>query len=313
MGRGPSYPYVNLSEAVELSRKVYDFTRKSAAPLGSVIKDAWQYSPTSSSGEKVLAALKSFGLLEESASGDAKVVKISDKAYRILVDEQGSPERLKALREAALSPKWYRFCWDTWGIEMPPSMRSSLLFEHGFVESTVDKFIQDYKDTVQFAKIIDGEKDPVTQTDSNPESATGPKIGDSVQWESQGVLQFSEPKRVREISDDGEWAFLEGSNTGVPMKELAVVAIPTGRADPKLPPKPKSVLEMRPPPSAFRQDVFSLPEGTVTIQWPSDISAESFQDMTDWLKLLERKIRRSIPTTGKNTYPALNNQHGDEQ
>ena len=155
MGRGPSYPYVNLEEAVGLTRKVYEFTRKAAAPLASVVKEAWEYSPTSSSGEKVLAALKAFGLVEESASGDSKMLKISDSAYRILVDDEQSTERKACLREAALSPKWYRFCWDKWAAEMPPSMRSNLLIEHGFVESTVDKFIQDYKDSMKFGGVLE--------------------------------------------------------------------------------------------------------------------------------------------------------------
>jgi hypothetical protein len=45
---------------------------------------------------------------------------------------------------------------------------------------------------------------------------------------------------------------------------------------------------------AFRQDVFSLAEGPVTIQWPASLSSESIQDLGDWLKILERKIKRSV-------------------
>lgn len=43
-----------------------------------------------------------------------------------------------------------------------------------------------------------------------------------------------------------------------------------------------------------RQDVFSLVEGPVTIQWPAVISAESYQDLADWLDILKRKISRSV-------------------
>ncbi len=233
MGRGPSYPYVNLSEAVELTRKVYNFTRKSPAPLPSVVKDAWEYSPTSSSGEKVLAALKAFGLVEETVSGEAKMLKISERAYRILVDDAESAERLKALRDAALSPKWYKFCWETWGKEMPPSMRSNLLFEHHFVESTVDKFIEDYKASIQFGRIVEEAKEAVSKKKSKEEENGSVQIGDAVQWESQGVVQFADPQRVREVSEDGQWAFVEGSNTGLPVKELTVVTQPI---DSKTPP-----------------------------------------------------------------------------
>lgn len=43
-----------------------------------------------------------------------------------------------------------------------------------------------------------------------------------------------------------------------------------------------------------RQDVFSLAEGTVTIQWPASLSQESFQDLSDWLAIVQRKIGRSV-------------------
>lgn len=304
MGRGPSYPYVNLEEAIGLARKVYDFTRKSAAPLESVIKEAWDYSATSSSGDKVLAALKAFGLVEELASGDAKMLKISDRGYRILVDDEKSPERLTALAEAALSPKWYRFCWEKWGAEMPPSMRSNLLFEHRFVESTVDRFIEDYKKTIEFGGVLSGAEAVPTAKNSIGECKASIRIGDSVQWESQGVLQFSEPKRVRELSEDGQWAFVDGSNTGMPVNELTVVEPKTDSSPaPKvsLPPRPRTWVEAQKaagelPSNApgTRQDVFSLAEGQVMIQWPSVISKESFQDFSDWLKILERKIGRSV-------------------
>lgn len=47
----------------------------------------------------------------------------------------------------------------------------------------------------------------------------------------------------------------------------------------------------------MREDVFSLAEGKVTIQWPTPLSADSIQDLKDWLKILERKIARSATAT----------------
>jgi len=32
------------------------------------------------------------------------------------------------------------------------------------------------------------------------------EVGSYVQWESQGVLQFAEPKKIKGFSEDGEWA-----------------------------------------------------------------------------------------------------------
>jgi hypothetical protein len=48
------------------------------------------------------------------------------------------------------------------------------------------------------------------------------------------------------------------------------------------------------PSAGVRQDVFSLTEGPVTIQWPATLSPESFQDLADWLDIVKRKIGRSV-------------------
>ena len=54
-----------------------------------------------------------------------------------------------------------------------------------------------------------------------------PQIGSLVQWESGGQVQFTEPKRVRGLTEDGLWAFVDGSDTGLPVKELTVVSVGT--------------------------------------------------------------------------------------
>lgn len=44
----------------------------------------------------------------------------------------------------------------------------------------------------------------------------------------------------------------------------------------------------------MKQDVFSLSEGEAVLSWPTPLSAESIADIKDWLKIMERKISRSI-------------------
>ena len=53
------------------------------------------------------------------------------------------------------------------------------------------------------------------------------------------------------------------------------------------------------PTRAMRQDIFSLAEGTASIQWPTPLSEESIQDLKDWLKIVERKITRSVETESR--------------
>ena len=50
------------------------------------------------------------------------------------------------------------------------------------------------------------------------------KIGDLVQWTSNGVDQFETPRRVRAIQthEGTEWIFIEGTETGLPIREVSV-------------------------------------------------------------------------------------------
>jgi len=45
---------------------------------------------------------------------------------------------------------------------------------------------------------------------------------------------------------------------------------------------------------SMRQDVFSIEEGAVTIEWPAALSVESLKDIEDWLTIVKRKISRSV-------------------
>ena len=56
------------------------------------------------------------------------------------------------------------------------------------------------------------------------------KIGDEVQWTSQGTDQFAEPRKIKSISEDGKYAFVEGSDTGIPVAELSVTEVKPAEA-----------------------------------------------------------------------------------
>src|SRR5882757_9179473 len=60
-----------------------------------------------------------------------------------------------------------------------------------------------------------------------PKSAN---TGDLVQWTSGGIDQFETPRRVQSVHrrDGKEWAFVQGTNTGVPLSELTVVPPKSG-------------------------------------------------------------------------------------
>jgi hypothetical protein len=299
MGRGPSYPFVDLEAAIGLTQKIYDYTKRSAASTDAIVEHALKYSLKSSGGIKVLAALKSYGLTEELNGNKAKTTKITDSAYRILVDDPESPERREAIQAAALAPKWYRFCWDKWGPSPPPSMRSTLLVNYGFIPTTVDSFLRDYKKTLDFAGLQEASEDqgPSNLNGSVPKSNF--KIGEYVQWESQGMLRMPAARKLTHYSPGGDFAFVEGALTGIPAAELIAAE----------PPEPEPAEQFTPPnifipailkPGApggakMQTETFALPEGvTGQLQWPSTMSAEAYEDFVYQLEGLKRRVSRAV-------------------
>lgn len=298
MGRGPSYPYIGLEEAVVQARKVYDYAKRGPAAAESVVTEGLKYSATSSSGEKVLAALKYFGLLEDAATSNGKAVKLTQKAIRILLDDQNSAERQEELRSAALAPKWYEYCWKKWGTEMPPAMRSNLLIEHGFVESTIDGFLKNYKASIAFAGLLDSVQ-PAKAEESKEKSGYIPKVGEYVQWESQGTLRMPAAKRVTGFSPDRDFAFVEGSPTGIPIEEV-IPSDPPAQEDSVKPqtfftpsqPKPNVASTGG---SKMQTETFALPDGvTGQLQWPSVITSEAYDDFVYQLEGLKRRVLRAV-------------------
>jgi hypothetical protein len=310
--RSPKFPFIDLQVAIQRAETFYQSEKRNSANI-SVAMQSWGYKDESSGGFQTISTLKEFDLMEDSGSGEARRVKLTDRALRIILDKrEGSAEREQLIREAALLPKTYSALWQRYEGELPSdsNLRHYLLFDYEtpFNENSVDEFIANFRATVTFAKLIGSGTISPGHEDTDQEKPIRPKVGDFVQWESQGVLQFPGVRRVTGFSEDGEWAFVDGSGTGVPVKELAVEDSPATssaaalsdnpekiKAAPRLPPSnPQYVAPSNVPPMGTRQDVFSLAEGSVTIQWPAALSRDSFEDLAAWLDILKRKIGRSV-------------------
>ena len=83
--------------------------------------------------------------------------------------------------------------------------------------------------------------------------------------------------------------FVDGSNTGIPAREVQVVEEP--KADPLV---QRQQIYRGGEQAGMKQDVFSLTEGDVILSWPTTLSQDSLDDLKAWLKIMERKISRSL-------------------
>lgn len=257
--RSPNYPYLGLDTAIELTKKLYD-----AAKAGDIrvtdIAETWGLSPTSGSLARYASALGQFGLIVAGGSGAKRRIKISPIGRRIIEDNRpGVREDLCA--EAALRPPIIRELFlgsdriTAWGHDRPVDRvaESALQFDLSFTPDAAKKFLSVYDESIKFipeeergqnefdeeGEIDEGDV-PIAGT-LRPAGKHSPEVrtGDLIQWTSNGQDQFGSPSRVRAVSEDGRWVFVEDSQTGIPVQEITVVerfaSAPVSAAPPTLP------------------------------------------------------------------------------
>jgi hypothetical protein len=297
--RSPAYPYINLEAAIARAKEFFAKEQRNAANINVAMKH-WGFKEDSSVGAQTAAAVISFGLLQDEGIGDKRKVRLTQNALRILLDERpDSKERAELIRQAALAPKIHQQLWEKWGTDLPSDaqLKHTLLLEWPtpFNENAVDGFIREYRDTITFAKL--SESDTVTSEVSDKGGESGekyaPKIGDYVQWEHNGVLGFPESKRVKGISPDGNWAYVDGQHGAVPIHEL-IPASPSANVQQPTRTNVGEQIQSPPKTNIMQEFVVPLSDGSKAVfQWPSSLSKEDIDDLRDSLKIVERKIVRS--------------------
>jgi hypothetical protein len=168
--RSPSFPFINLPEALERARVFFDREHRHETDPEVAVRH-WGYSPRSSGGNQTLAALRAFGLLEMVGEGK---VRLTERAVRVLLDErEESPEREQLLRQAALSPALHSRIWERYKGVLPSdaTLRLYLVADEGFNERSVDEFIAELKETLEHAGI---ETAPAERRREIPKAQTPP-------------------------------------------------------------------------------------------------------------------------------------------
>jgi hypothetical protein len=151
--RSPNYPAVGLREAVERVKKLYERDGKAGAPSNLA---AVHIGFESAHGQAMtyLAALKKFGLVDMSNN---RVVP-TQRAIEILNLPENDPRRIKALKDAALSPSIYMELIeqhrDT-GFPADDVLQSELVTYKSFNPNSVERFVRDFKETLDFAGLSD--------------------------------------------------------------------------------------------------------------------------------------------------------------
>ena len=283
--RSPNYPAFSLREAIEKAKVIYDQEKRSYTTSDVIAAHLGYNQAVGGPGGRALSAMRQYGLLDESEGK----VRLSDAAYYLIHYPADSQERIQATKAAIRKPALFSELLTEYkdGLPSDQTLHSTLL-RRGFNPSVIADVIRTFRDTVA----VDSGQNV---------NYSAIQVGDYVQWEPGGVVQFQEPQRVKRLSDDGKFAFFDGSDTGVPAEELVKAAAPSGESEVAGVLGRSYVLRRAAPKPGMNNEVFTLNEGEVVLQWPNKMSAESYEDFKDWLDLVARKAKRAVENKESET------------
>src|SRR3954470_13030752 len=150
--RSPSFPFINLREALARARALFEIEGRNEAPIEAAARH-WGYSEGSSTTNRTVAALAALGLLEVK---DRKV-RLTGRAVKILADDrEPSPERERLIQEAALLPSLHRKLRERYGGDSPSdeTLRYHLIDAEGFIKGSATAFIRLFRETLEFAGLV---------------------------------------------------------------------------------------------------------------------------------------------------------------
>ena len=190
--RSPEHPAFGLKEAIEKARVLYHAEHFNYANVATALEH-WGYKAKSGSGLRIIAALGHFGLLEEEGTGDARKVRLSDCGKVAVLKRHGDPEWDRAMLTAALAPGIYAKLWEEWGgngrLPSEKSMAYDLEIKWGFNPNAIDSFISDFKSSLEFANLLQGDTLSQVSTDSpNSSGNDAGRVGGQERAEQKGVM-----------------------------------------------------------------------------------------------------------------------------
>jgi hypothetical protein len=98
------------------------------------------------------------------------------------------------------------------------------------VEKDGDDVSLSFDQESEEGKVAVGAFSKMLTKEQKPESNL--EIGNFVQWNSSGANQWESARKIEKFSDDGKFAFFEGSATGIPVGQLSVENQPTKKEEP---------------------------------------------------------------------------------
>jgi len=176
--RSPSYPAINLEQAIKRAGEIWTREQDYAAPLSAVFS-LWGYKAGAGNANLAVAALRKFGLVEYEGIGDARKVKLTPLAVQIL-NHPDPDRRSQAVKQAALRPEIHRELWEKYQGRLPSddTLRWELERERDFSRSGAAEFIPEYRQTIAFARLSESDSVEPQTPESEDENVDQDGAGD---------------------------------------------------------------------------------------------------------------------------------------
>ena len=174
--RSPNYPFVSLDTALQRLAALETYFGRHAVPANKAGL-AWGMKGDSSQAGQTLAALKGFGFVDYSGSGDNLQASLTDDARTYLRAQQDDIKQ-KVVKRAALKPKILASYFEKWGIDRPPNpvCLDELALKGGFTDAAAESFLKVYDGTIAFAKLADSDTSKAPAKDVEPAVDSGNKL-----------------------------------------------------------------------------------------------------------------------------------------
>ena len=232
--RSPAYPAVGLKDAVDRARKIYEADGQAGSPTSAALRHMG-FSSNTGHAAKVLSALKKFGLIEVEGGR----VRLTPRCLDVIVRPEGDDRRVRALRDAAVSPRVYADLLNRYGSALPSdaSLEAELITDLSFNKNSVKGFLKDFRETLEFSRLASASDSGQEQEASGP----GPsleRLPPRVEGAKTGLpladltiesnLHTAPPARALEVSVSDQMPTMSDSIEGTTRAETLSCRLPKG-------------------------------------------------------------------------------------
>ncbi len=174
--RSSNYPGIGLGAAINGAQKIWSEEKRSAFPAAVAVRHLG-FNSVNGTSRGHLAGLKQYGLIKK---GEGQNFSLTSLAIKILAHPEGSPERLAAIREAALSPKLFKDLYQSHREASDATVRAHLITNRSFGDDGAKRAIKSFRETIRLAGLdnVDGDvlADPEDTVSEDTVSTATPSL-----------------------------------------------------------------------------------------------------------------------------------------